>query len=239
MIELLHPLRGMGVTTQTFDEHVSRARQNGWCTKPGACPGGIYYFGGHDWGIEIGTAVVAASDEEVIRAGWDAGYGVYIRSRNGDYDLIYAHLTELGVRVGDMVDAGQVIGRSGNSGNSTGPHLHFEVRYKGTPVDPLPMIVGASPALQAPPLQGAGFEGRIPAEPVLPEGETLYSIKVRYGPGLEAQWSNAVIEEHRVVKFTRFAVLRGVELWGCIGGMPEQWMAIYHGDRWLVRLAER
>jgi murein DD-endopeptidase MepM/ murein hydrolase activator NlpD len=81
----------------------------------------------------MGTPVVASADGTVIRAGWDnMGYGwmVWIEHDNG-YKTLYAHLSRYDVDAGQIVRQGQLIGLSGNSGNSLGPHLHFEISLNG------------------------------------------------------------------------------------------------------------
>ena len=93
---------------------------------------------GVDWGLPTGSTVVAASGGTVTKAGWGGGYGyvVYIRHPGG-VETRYAHLSKVLVSVGSTVKQGQRIARSGNTGISTGPHLHFELRMGGTPVNPL------------------------------------------------------------------------------------------------------
>ncbi|MFQ6057487.1 MAG: peptidoglycan DD-metalloendopeptidase family protein [Anaerolineae bacterium] len=97
---------------------------------------------GFHTGIDIGvwyrTEVRATKDGLVIAAGWESGYGwmVEIRHEMG-YSTLYAHLSRYFVEVGDGVKAGDIIGLSGSSGNTTGPHLHYEIRLNGTPVDPM------------------------------------------------------------------------------------------------------
>ncbi len=93
---------------------------------------GIHGYNAVDLAGAIGTNVRAAASGQVIvskASGWNGGYGQYIviKHNNGTQTL-YAHLSSNAVVVGDYVDAGQSIGALGNSGKSTGPHLHFEVR---------------------------------------------------------------------------------------------------------------
>ncbi len=96
---------------------------------------------GVDFELPTGTPVVAAGAGEVTEAGWDAQYGQTVVIQHlGGYASRYAHASELLVRKGDAVKAGQTIARSGNTGRSTGPHLHFEVLKQGKFVDPAPFI---------------------------------------------------------------------------------------------------
>lgn len=86
-----------------------------------------------------GTQVRAADTGTVIKAGWsDNGYGYRVVIDHGiDYVTLYAHLSEYYVEEGDIVTKGEVIGAVGSTGNSTGPHLHFEIRDYGYLIDPL------------------------------------------------------------------------------------------------------
>lgn len=98
---------------------------------------GIHGYNAVDFAGAVGTAIRAAAAGEVIvskSSGWNGGYGQYIvvRHPNGSQTL-YAHLSSNGVGVGAYVEAGQVIGAMGNTGRSTGPHLHFEVRGARNP----------------------------------------------------------------------------------------------------------
>ncbi len=102
-------------------------------------PRGDTFHTGVDYPAAAGTTVVAAGRGCVSSAGWDAGgYGnlVVIGHRAGMTSW-YAHLSRIAVRPGTCVVAGTPIGRVGSTGNSTGPHLHFELRLRGAPVDPL------------------------------------------------------------------------------------------------------
>lgn len=100
------------------------------------------FWGGHraeDIAGSIGTAVTAADGGYVILAGggWSGGYGNHVIIDHGNgYTTLYAHLTSIFVTPGMTVSKGQQIGTMGSTGNSTGPHLHFEIRYKGVPYNP-------------------------------------------------------------------------------------------------------
>lgn len=95
--------------------------------------------GGIDIANSIGTPVLAASDGVVISAGPYAGYGNMVKLRHNDGTVtLYGHLSSWSVEVGQRVWAGDQIAKMGNTGNSTGPHLHFEVHLNGTDrVDPV------------------------------------------------------------------------------------------------------
>jgi murein DD-endopeptidase MepM/ murein hydrolase activator NlpD len=110
----IHPLGGLGVRTQ-----------------------GLHGFNAVDIGAPVGTPVVASARGEVILSkplSWNGGYGSYvvIKHSNGTQTL-YAHLSQNAVSAGEFVEQGDLVGYSGNSGKSTGPHLHFEVRGAQNP----------------------------------------------------------------------------------------------------------
>lgn len=92
---------------------------------------------GLDLATPTGTAVMASCGGVVTKAGWlgSYGYAIYIQHPGGR-ETRYGHLSKILVSVGQQVSQGQKIALSGNTGNSTGPHLHFEIRINGTPVDP-------------------------------------------------------------------------------------------------------
>jgi murein DD-endopeptidase MepM/ murein hydrolase activator NlpD len=93
---------------------------------------------GIDIGAAMGAPIVAAAAGTVIVAGWVEGYGnTTVIDHGGGMSTLYGHQSSIGVTVGETVAAGQQIGVVGSTGHSTGPHLHFEVRIDGNPVDPL------------------------------------------------------------------------------------------------------
>lgn len=94
-----------------------------------------------------GTPVVAAADGLVTESGWGGQYGKRVILDHGPNSLSthYAHLSEFFVRAGEIVRRGQVIGRAGGTGRATSPHLHYEVRFKGTPVNPYRYLQKSNP----------------------------------------------------------------------------------------------
>jgi murein DD-endopeptidase MepM/ murein hydrolase activator NlpD len=93
---------------------------------------------GLDFGAAWGSPIVAAADGQVVIAGWTGGYGRAVEvAHGGGIMTLYGHMSGVVATSGQMVRQGQVIGYVGSSGLSTGPHLHFEVRVNGRPVDPM------------------------------------------------------------------------------------------------------
>ena len=104
--------------------------------------------GGSDWhpGIDIannmGTPIFATADGEVVGSGWSDGYGNLVQINHGNgLSTFYGHNSQIIVRVGQVVKKGQVISYMGSTGNSTGPHVHYEVRINGTVVNPESFLV--------------------------------------------------------------------------------------------------
>lgn len=99
---------------------------------------GLAMHTGIDFRAPTGTGVRAAAPGKVIEAGWMGGYGQMVEIDHGNgMTTRYAHLSSIDVDVGDTVTRGEVIGRVGSTGRSTGPHLHYEVRVDGDAVDPM------------------------------------------------------------------------------------------------------
>ena len=96
---------------------------------------------GVDLATPTGTTIKASSGGKVTHAGWASGYGYLVTIKHPDgNETRYGHLSKVLVSVGQTVKQGQTIAKSGNTGISTGPHLHFEIRVNGTPVDPFKYI---------------------------------------------------------------------------------------------------
>ncbi len=127
-------------------------------SKFGDTAGRTFPHQGLDMGTPVGTPVLAATGGSVSAAGLSGGYGnlVSINTNNPPAQTRYGHLSRIDVKVGQQVTQGQVIGLSGGkagafgSGDSSGPHLHFEIRIGGKPVDPQPLINGGAAALNNP-----------------------------------------------------------------------------------------
>ena len=118
--DLLYPLPIIGELTSAF----------GWRQHPIAQT--RRFHNGTDIGAPMGTPVLASYEGEVAAADWAGGYGLMITLRHldGTQESRYAHLSEIFVQPGQRVEKGQVIGRVGSTGYSTGPHLHFEWRHQ-------------------------------------------------------------------------------------------------------------
>jgi len=106
------------------------------------------FHAGLDIGAGWGSPIVAAADGQVIGAGWSGGYGREVQIAHGSGIVsLYGHMSEIVAQPGSFVHAGQLIGYVGSSGLSTGPHLHFEVRQGGNPVNPLGVRLVSAPVV--------------------------------------------------------------------------------------------
>ena len=124
----------------------------GWRTNPFG--GRDEYHAGIDLPAPYGAPVRATADGVVEFAGWRNGYGTAVGIKHADgFTTLFAHLSAATVHVGDRVARGVVVGRVGSEGHSTGPHVHYEVRRWGTPVDP--RHVRFTPATTSPAIDAA------------------------------------------------------------------------------------
>lgn len=170
---MMHPLIGEFPVTQVFG------------VNPDAYAGyGLEGHNGVDYGTPMNTPVYAESVGVVVRTGFDAdGYGIYVKIHyTAGYTAIYAHLGCRLTYTDSHVESGQIIGRTGSTGNSTGPHLHYEIRPDGEPT-----TNGYNGAVD--PVQ---FWERLEQEPrpTLRPGQVLhvpesYTLNLRAGPGVE------------------------------------------------------
>ncbi len=110
--------------------------------RPSPLSGQLKFHSGIDFGVPPGTPVHATADGVVSFAGFDAGYGKLVSIDHG-YGVVtrYAHNSEIFVTVGQKIKRGDVVSASGSTGQSTGPHCHYEVRVNGVPVDPTNYIL--------------------------------------------------------------------------------------------------
>lgn len=107
----------------------------GWRTHP--VYGTSHFHDGIDLGLDVGTPIAAVARGRVSYVGYFGGYGLTIKVDHGDgLVTMYAHMSESAVEPGQTVGGGELVGYSGNTGTSTGPHLHFSVFVGGSPVDP-------------------------------------------------------------------------------------------------------
>jgi hypothetical protein len=96
------------------------------------------FHAGLDFPARVGTPIQAPGDGVVVETGWHHGYGNCVRISHGfGYETLYGHMNKISVRKGEKVKKGHKIGEVGDTGLSTAPHLHYEVHYKGKPVNPI------------------------------------------------------------------------------------------------------
>jgi len=198
VIALQFPVHPDSPITQTFAEHVRQG-----------LPG---YNGGIDWGVPTGTPVKAAQDGQVVRVGRDdTGYGIHVRVRHADgYLTIYGHMLDFAVVPGQTVEAGDIIGHSDNTGNSTGSHLHFELRRNNVPIDPAPFFLAVGP-------EEAQAAGRLRLS------VSVETLNIRSGPGVQYP-AVGRLQQGEQVSILRLAG----DTWAQIG--PDRWCAFVYGQ---------
>ncbi|HVJ49199.1 M23 family metallopeptidase [Desulfitobacterium sp.] len=110
----------------------------GWISSDYGWRGSKDFHHGIDIALPIGTTINAAQGGQVVKAGWLGVYGLAVLIDHGNgIETLYGHNDRLFVKVGEQVKSGERIAISGNTGNTTGPHLHFEIRKNDKTVDPL------------------------------------------------------------------------------------------------------
>ncbi len=131
--------------------------QNPWTCAVAGCAGpltsgfgarvspegiGSTYHEGDDFAVAWGTPLRAMHDGTVVSTGWDAGLGNHITIDYGNgVQSVYGHMSSIQVRPGQWVARGQSVGYSGDTGHSTGPHLHLEIHLGGVPINPAPWLL--------------------------------------------------------------------------------------------------
>ena len=234
-MKFLYPVPHNSVVTQTFAEHERRREVNGW----------THYNGGIDWGIQSNTSIKAAQHGTVTVTRNDAtGYGTHVRLEHTEgnikYTTIYGHLMRYTVNVGDQVSAGDIIGKSDNTGYSTGPHLHFELRKGIQPIDPAPLLVRKIADLDG--ASGVITETETPEDmgteptkfPRLNKAQVCTAIlNIRSGPSTENRIVGNLSEGTKVAVIRK--AVRGDNIWLQIG--YEQYIAMKHDGFILVQWA--
>ncbi|WP_238547696.1 DUF5930 domain-containing protein [Meridianimarinicoccus roseus] len=125
--------------------HASVRRTSGFGYRRDPIRGGSRLHAGMDWAGAYGTPIYASADGVVTHAGWQSGYGRLVKIQHEfGIETRFAHLSKINVQVGQRVSRGDMIGGMGNSGRSTGTHLHYEVRVNGDPVNPMTYIKAAA-----------------------------------------------------------------------------------------------
>ena len=123
---------------QPISEKYLRAMASGYGYRRDPIYGTSKFHEGMDFSSPIGTPVYATGNGTVTNASWNSQYGNLIEISHGyNYTTRYAHLSEILVKPGQAVKRGDLIGKVGNTGKSTGPHLHYEVRFRGQPQNPV------------------------------------------------------------------------------------------------------
>lgn len=215
-MKFLYPVPPSSIVTQTFAQHEHRREVNGWTN----------YNGAIDWAIQTGTAIKAAQSGIVTVIRSDAtGYGTHVRIEhtegNVKFTSIYAHLMKAEVKVSTKVNAGDVVGLSDNTGFSSGPHLHFEVRRGISAIDPAPLLVKTVAELEGviivpdPPIPPVSGPEPQPF-PVPPKARVVAVVlNIRSGPSVENQITGTLTSGAEVEALRK--ITQGNNVWLQIG----------------------
>lgn len=226
MVKLASPVKGKPITT------------------PYAKPGKHWKLGRHtgvDYACPVGTPVYAVTDCVIVEVGdavsWGSAYGKAIIIENTELKrrAIYAHLSKINVKKGDKVSGGSQIGLSGNTGNSTGPHLHYEerqvpkVRY-GDDVSPvlIDIQIGNVPTPKSQPgsttaTNTSVISKRYPGKPVKPgdSGDAVKALQLALGMSVSGIYDDSL--KTKIVAFQKANKALGTPD-GIVG--PKSWSAI-------------
>lgn len=162
---------------------------------------------GVDLEVHLHDSILCAFDGKVRLARYYEGYGkvVIVRHYNG-LETLYAHLNKIKVKEGDIVKAGQFLGNGGMTGNASGTHLHFEMRFKGVPLNPSHIISFQDRELYADTLIVKRIKSNYIVYPyntqyhIVKKGESTYSIAKRYGVKVENLCElNAIVPKTRLI----------------------------------------
>jgi len=183
-IKLRLPFTGKFPVTQLFGANPQIYSRFG---KPG--------HNGLDFGLPVGTPVLASAEGNVEKTGYDEkGYGYFILLRHDGFWTLYAHLSKIQVSVQQKVSQSQQIGLSGNTGFSTGPHLHFELRVPGAPGSYNKGEIDPSPFFEAISASSKGLKDGYAGHAVV----SVPALNVRLNPSLSAPVVGSLSEQAKV-----------------------------------------
>jgi len=150
---------------------------------------------GLDFGLPVGTPVLASAEGLVEKTGYDEkGYGYFILLRHNGFWTLYAHLSKIQVSVQQKVSQSQQIGLSGNTGFSTGPHLHFELRVPGAPGSYNKGEIDPSPFFEAISASSTGLKEGYTGHAVV----SVPALNIRLNPSLSAPVVGSLSESTKV-----------------------------------------
>lgn len=183
-IKLRLPFAGKFPVTQLFGANPQIYSRFG---KPG--------HNGLDFGLPLGTPVLASAEGIVDKIGYDEkGYGYFILIRHDGFATLYAHLSEIQVSLHQRVSPSQQIGLSGNTGFSTGPHLHFELRVPGAPGSYSRGEIDPSPFFEAISASAEGIKDGYAGYAIV----SVSALNVRLNPSLTAPVVGSLSEPAKV-----------------------------------------
>jgi murein DD-endopeptidase MepM/ murein hydrolase activator NlpD len=140
-LEALEAVKGLARAVPISNPSPGHPVTSGFGPRRDPFLGTMAYHSGIDFRAPPGAPIRSAGAGTVISAGWNGGYGRMVEVDHGEgLTTRYAHMSRISVKTGDRVERGDVLGKVGSTGRSTGPHLHFEVRREGDAIDPRPFL---------------------------------------------------------------------------------------------------